>query len=42
MTPQHYVLLGYAVALTVMWGYAVSLYLESRRLARRRQMEEGV
>lgn len=40
MSREAYVVLGYAVAVVVLWGYALCLYLEHRRLSRIEQMEE--
>ncbi len=35
MTSREYLLLGYAIALGFMWGYAAILWLKWRRLQRR-------
>lgn len=35
MTSREYLLLGYAIALGLMWGYAIMLWLKWRRLQRR-------
>lgn len=41
MTSTHYAILGYAVVTLVLWGYALSIYMEHRRLARRERIEQA-
>jgi hypothetical protein len=35
VTNEQYLILGYAVAIGFLWGYAVLLWVESRKLRRR-------
>ena len=35
MTGREYLALGYAIALGLMWGYAIVLWISLRRMARR-------
>lgn len=45
MTGLQYVILGYSIAIVALWGYAVNLWVQSRRLSRiesNTRTDEGV
>lgn len=37
MTPLQHLIIAYVLALTLLWGYAIHLYVMHRRLGRRQQ-----
>ena len=41
MNSMHYAILGYVVSLSLMWGYAVSLWLGHRSVDRRERKAAG-
>jgi len=41
MNGMHYTILGYAVSIALMWGYAATLWLGHRAAGRRERKGEG-
>jgi len=41
MSGEQYVILGYGISILVLWGYALSLYAEHRRLRNDERMKKS-